>query len=135
MAKTYLYPAVFRPLGDGSYFISFPDIAGCITEGKDLNDAVAMARDVLSLYLLDAEEDRRAFPTPSMPSDIAHAADEFVSIIDADLDAYRKALDRRAVKKSISLPAWMYERVKKEHINLSRFVQDALQDEFGGSAN
>lgn len=38
----YVYPAVLEKDDDG-YFISFPDLQNCFTEGEDLSDAIAMA--------------------------------------------------------------------------------------------
>ena len=36
----HIYPAVFETNNDGSYTISFPDLPGCISEGKNLGDAL-----------------------------------------------------------------------------------------------
>ena len=36
-----IYPAVFYPFSDGSggYVVEFPDLQGCVTEGRDLEKA------------------------------------------------------------------------------------------------
>lgn len=36
-----IYPAVFYPFSDGSggYTVEFPDLPGCITEGRNLEEA------------------------------------------------------------------------------------------------
>ena len=42
----YVYPAVFHPnKDDGSITVTVPSLPGCITEGKDLADAIYMAGD------------------------------------------------------------------------------------------
>ena len=41
MAK-YVYPAVFAKDEDG-YSVRFPDLDGCFTSGKDLQEALEMA--------------------------------------------------------------------------------------------
>ncbi|OGG98994.1 MAG: hypothetical protein A2600_13210 [Candidatus Lambdaproteobacteria bacterium RIFOXYD1_FULL_56_27] len=43
--------AVFHPEEEGGYFVNFPDIAGCFTEGDDREKALFMATDVLALRL------------------------------------------------------------------------------------
>ena len=51
MAK-YVYPAIFHPNeDDGSITVTVPDLPGCITEGKDLADAIFMAEDAVSMWL------------------------------------------------------------------------------------
>ena len=46
------YPAIFKPIEDNVYFISFPDVKGAITEGHGLKDAFEMAADALEQFCL-----------------------------------------------------------------------------------
>lgn len=50
------YPAIFKPIEDNVYFISFPDVKGAITEGHGLKDAFEMAADALGTILLDEKK-------------------------------------------------------------------------------
>lgn len=52
----YVYPSIFKLLDNGEYFIKVPDLPGCITEGKNLPDALDMAQDTISMWLCDAED-------------------------------------------------------------------------------
>ena len=45
------YPAIFKPIKDNVYFISFPDVKGAITEGHGLKDAFEIAADALGTIL------------------------------------------------------------------------------------
>ena len=48
----YVYPAVFHlKADDGSYTITFPDLPGCITEGKSLENALYMAGVALTQWI------------------------------------------------------------------------------------
>jgi predicted RNase H-like HicB family nuclease len=47
----HVYPAIFRANGDGSYTVTFPDLPGCVSEGKSLADAVSMAHSALSQWI------------------------------------------------------------------------------------
>ena len=49
-----IYPAVFRPFTDQSrgYVVEFPDLPGCVTEGKDLEQAIEMGIDAASGWIL-----------------------------------------------------------------------------------
>ena len=74
MAK-YIYPAVFHPNEDGSYTVIFPDLPGCITEGKDLDDALHMAQDALATWVEYAVESGENIAPASRPQDI-HRSEE-----------------------------------------------------------
>ena len=52
------------------YTVSFPDLAGCITEGDSLSDAVSCAEEALGGYLLASESFNDDIPMPSKPESI-----------------------------------------------------------------
>ncbi|ACV57084.1 type II toxin-antitoxin system HicB family antitoxin [Alicyclobacillus acidocaldarius] len=64
------YPAIFDPYEDGSFVVLFPDFPGCVTQGCNLDDAVAMAEEALTLQLYGIERDGEDLPEPSDPSHV-----------------------------------------------------------------
>ena len=54
-----VYPALFTPFEDGSggYTVEFPDLPGCVTEGEDMAEALFMAEDAASGWVLTELED------------------------------------------------------------------------------
>ncbi|MGN0193860.1 MAG: type II toxin-antitoxin system HicB family antitoxin [Pseudoramibacter sp.] len=128
MAK-YLYPAVFTTEPDGSGIsVNFPDIPQCYTGGRDMNDALDMAEDVLNMTLLDMEENGDSIPKPSNLKSIPLDENSAASLVRADTLAYRKQTDNKAVKKTLTIPAWMDTIAKKNNINFSQVLQDALTE-------
>jgi antitoxin HicB len=55
--------------------------------------------------------------------------DGFVNYVSVDIDKYRR--NTKAVKKTLSMPAWLAEEAEEKHINLSKFLQDGLKEKFG----
>ena len=53
--------------------------------------------------------------------DIETEAGEFVNLVRADVK------DGRAVRRTVSIPKWMDERVSETGLSLSCVLQDALQ--------
>lgn len=51
-----IYPAIFHKDEDGGFWVSFPDLEGCFTQGETLEEAFAMAKEVLALHLDGMEE-------------------------------------------------------------------------------
>lgn len=123
----YVYPAVFTK-EDGAYSIRFPDIERCYTSAADLVEGVDMARDVLCFMLYDLEERKAAIPAPSDVSALRCAENEFVTLVACDTLEYRKFYDSRAVKKTLSIPAWLNTMAESAGINFSATLQSALKE-------
>ena len=123
----YTYTAVLSPEEDGSgYYCRVPDIAGCVTSGKDLYDAIAMITDAANGCICVLEDEGIEVPEPSSQTDVIHDSNDIITLIQLDTIAYRAANDKRAVRKNVSLPAWMSRLADQRHINCSQVLQDGL---------
>ncbi len=118
----YVYPAVFHPNDDGSYTITYPDLPGCISEGKSLGNAVYMAQTALTQWIEYLTDKKESIPSASDLKSIDLSPEEFVSLIRADVK------DGRAVKRTVSIPKWMDDKVTETGLSLSRVLQDALKE-------
>lgn len=123
-----VYPAVFTPYEDGSggYAVEFPDLPGCVTGGDDMAEAVFMAEDAASGWVLTELEDGKAAPKATEIRDVAYGADQFVSLIALDMDAYAAKYGSNAVKKTLTIPAWLNTFVEQNGISCSKVLQEAL---------
>ena len=117
------YPAIFHD-EDGGYWVDFPDLPGCQSEGDSMAEAVAQASEALGLYLCSLMERNLEWPQPSDIRALAPSGDGFASIIVADPTKYQKRT--RAVKKTLTIPEWLNEEAEKRHINFSAVLQQAL---------
>jgi predicted RNase H-like HicB family nuclease len=122
----YAYPAVFTPENDGGYSVIFPDLEGCFTCGDDMADAIFMAEDCLALVLYGYEHDRKEIPAPSAPDEICLKEGEFINFISCDTLAYRKRFNKKAVKKTLTIPEWLNEAAIEKGLNFSQILQEAL---------
>jgi len=61
------YPATLTPHEDGSgrYGVTFVDLPGCVAVGDNLDDALRMASEALSLHVGSMLEDNDSIPKPS----------------------------------------------------------------------
>lgn len=57
------------------YGVSFPDLPGCVTAGRTLDDARALAEDALALHLSGMADDGEAAPEPSSLETVMAAPD------------------------------------------------------------
>ena len=118
----YIYPAIFHPNNDGSYTITFPDLPGCISEGKSLGNAIYMAQSALTQWIKYLVDQKQDIPSDSAPQSVRIEGGEIVNLVCAD------ARDSRAVKRTVSIPKWMDDKVSEAGLSLSRVLQDALKD-------
>lgn len=126
MKNKFFYPAVFHTAEEGGFWVSFPDIPECLTEGDDMERAYDMAVEALGLSLTSMEEHRESIPAPSDFNTIKLREGEFLVIVEFDMAAYRKKHRSKAVKKTLSIPEWMNEEANALGLNFSQILQEAL---------
>lgn len=124
------YPAIFHKAEEGGFWVTFPDIPECMTQGEDMQQAYEMAFDALGLSLTAMEAEGEAFPRPSKPDEV-QVEDGILVVIEFNLAEYRRKNCSRAVKKTLSIPEWLNEAAMRENINFSQTLQDALMVRLG----
>ena len=124
--KKLFYPALFHKAEEGGFWISFPDIPECLTQGDDMTQAYEMAVDALGLALTCCEKEQQPFPNASDPTGITPEANSFLVVIEFDMLAYKKRTNSRAVKKTLSIPEWLNEAAIAKGLNFSQVLQEAL---------
>jgi len=120
----YIYPAVFHPNSDGSYTITFPDLEGCISEGKSLANTMYMAHSALKEWLEYLKDKGFDIPAASPVKSIITSGEDFATLIHIDLK------ENFAVRRTVSIPKWMDEKAINSGISLSRILQEALLKKF-----
>ena len=124
--KKLFYPALFHKAEEGGFWVSFPDIPECLTQGDDMTQAYEMAVDALGLALTSSEKEHQPVPTVSDPTTITPEPDSFLVVIEFDMLAYKKRTNSRAVKKTLSIPEWLNEAAIDMDLNFSQVLQEAL---------
>ena len=117
----FVYPAIFHKEED-AFWVEFPDLEGCHTYGSSINETMEAAQEALSAYLLTLLEQDKAIASPSDISSI-HVNDGFPSLVSCHIDQYK---DTKAVKKTLTIPAWLNDRAISMGVNFSQVLQEAL---------
>lgn len=120
------YPAIFHVAEEGGFWITFPDLPECMTQGDNMQHAYEMAVDALGLAITSRKEEQQDIPTPSEPYKITTLANEYCVVIEFDMLAYQKRTNSKAVKKTLTIPEWLNEEAMALNINFSQILQDAL---------
>ena len=104
MSKKYFYPVIFEPEEVG-VSVYVPDIPGCNTQGDSLEEALEMVQEVIGLMLEGKKPEE--YPQASKPNEINLEGNQFVMMVAFDKLAYDKKYNAKAVKKTLSIPAWL----------------------------
>lgn len=126
MKERICYPALFHTAEEGGYWVEFPDLPGCVTEGDTFPEAFENAREALGLYLTDKDFNIEVETTPSKFEELDVGKDACIAIVDFDLDEYKRRHDTKAIRKTLTIPSWLNEQAKRQNINFSHVLQDAL---------
>lgn len=59
---TYHFPVVIEKDEDGFFVADCPDLAGCHTQGRTLEEAIGNIRDAIKLHLKILKEERQEIP-------------------------------------------------------------------------
>ena len=134
---TVIYPAIFTETKDekDTILIYIPDLDG-MTEGYGIDDSIKMAKDFIGNALCNKKDSE--FPAPSAIENVkveqscfSEAGTSFVSLVDIDIDLFRKMSKNHNVRRNITLPEWLDEMATKAKINVSAVAQMALKETLG----
>lgn len=116
------YPAIIHDDEDG-YWIEFPDLPGCNSDGESIAELMANASEALGAYVAYLMDDGQSVPEASKLETVTVEEGEKTYVY-TDLNKYRR--DTKAVKKMLSIPAWLAKEAEQRNYSLSKILQEAL---------
>jgi predicted RNase H-like HicB family nuclease len=123
----YTFPCVFI-YEESGISIYFPDLDGCISYGENEEDAIASAKECLSLHLYGMEEDNEIIPKASKLKDIKVEEGECSLIIEVFMPVLRARQENTIVKKTLTIPKWINIEAERQGVNFSQILQKALKE-------
>ncbi len=124
------YIAIVHKEAESDFGVSFPDFPGCITAGKDIDEAKDMAQEALSLHIHGMYEDGEQLPVSSRLEEIMSDPD-YVNAI-AYLVVSVPDAKPRTVRVNITLAEMTLKQIdaaaKKRGMSRSSFLVHAAQN-------
>ena len=122
------YPIVLSQ-GEKYIVVYVPDF-DINTQGKDIAEAMSMARDAIGLVGIDMEDDNETLPKPSALDRVKKEnKSDIITLVDVNFLEYRRQHDLRTVKKNCTIPSWLSFEAEKAGVNFSATLQTALKKE------
>lgn len=120
------FPSIFHATDDNGFWVSFPDLPECLTQGASMSEAYEMAVDALGLCISYMKDNGESIPVASVPQDIVLNKGDFLVVIEFDMMDYLRKHNSKAVKKTLSIPEWLNEAATAAGINFSQVLREAL---------
>lgn len=122
--------AYIRKEADSDYGVEFPDVPGCVTAGRTLDEAIAMAQEALAGHLAALEEEGDVVPVPSSMEalkDDPHRGDAVVILVEVRPDLLK------AERVNVMIPRHLLGRIDAASGgNRSRFIVEAAEQKLAG---
>lgn len=119
------YYALFKKT-DEAVEVEFPDLKGCLTFGKNWEEALENARDALAAWLVHAEAE--FIRQPSRHSELEHLSGELVPVL---VDESMMASYQKLKRFNVIFPADVLKQIdkfrKKKGLKRSAFLQKAAE--------
>ena len=133
MRDRYVFPAYLCYEGDdfSKIGVVFPDLPGCTSQGEGEEEAMAMAKEAMTLHLWGMEEDGEEIPKPTPARDLTPETDQTIVLVDAFLPPFRERMNNKAVTKSVTVPRWLDLEAKAANLNYSQVLQDGIIELLG----
>ena len=118
-----IYPAIFHH-EDESYWVEFPDFPGCHTYADTIDEALFSAQEALAGHCIVMLEQKHPLPASSSIESLCLSDNSFSTLINTDISNY---LNReKAIKKTLTIPAWLNDLATEKNIKFSELLQEAL---------
>jgi predicted RNase H-like HicB family nuclease len=126
----YVFPAILTQYED-NIGITFPDLPGCVSNAKNIDEAVKNAKEALALHLFGMEEDGIDIPSPSPIVGLKLDSNEIPLLVEVYMPLYRNAIESATVKTTVTMPQWLKTLAEKKNVNFSQLLQSALKEHLG----
>ncbi len=139
-----IYPVLFYEEKEAGYSVFVPDLARALntsasTCGSTLEEAMAMAEDLIAGLILDEIEEGNKIPKETrieyvsfekLEKEIYLESTDYISkfktYIVVDISAFAEKWGKELVKKTVNIPKWINTKAEELKINFSKTLEEAL---------
>ena len=120
------YLAIMERVDEG-YSVYFPDVPGCISWGKDVEEAQIKAREALDLHLYGLVAENERLPEASASVQIQNPTD-IVCLISTYPQIFKERFENKKVKVNVTIPNWLKNQAVAEKVNFSQVLELSLKE-------
>ena len=118
-----VYPVILSPGNDG-FLVYSPDFDN-YTHGKDLAEAIDMAKDAISMLGIYCQDIGQEIPRPGQkPAEMKKG--DIMAVADVDFEDYRIRNDSQKVNTMVTIRKGIKNLAIKRKMNLSQTLEEAI---------
>lgn len=121
------YPVFFKNTENG--YVVWNDSIPMASQGRNLEEALYMAKDAIELLAYDSFLSGEEFVSPKECDKELPLEADFLSFIICDLDRYFRLESDKKVKKNCTIPESLAKAAEERGINFSRVLTHGLEKE------
>lgn len=134
-----IYPVLFYEEKENGYSVFVPDLDNATTCGCDIEEAMAMAEDLIAGLVLDKMEEENTIPKSTKIENVSFNklennlqienwdyVSKFKTYISVDISAFAEKWGKELVKKTVNIPKWVNTKAEELKINFSKTLEEAL---------
>ena len=130
MRDNYTYPVIIDENDPEYTNLIFPQFHGetCVEPNENF---VGAAQEYLALQIMDHEDDHTPVPEESLPDDFHLGAGQKLDYVNLWMPYHRSKVQEVYVKKTLTIPSWLDVLAKRNKINFSETLTQALKTKMG----
>lgn len=131
-----IYPVIIHKTNDKvPYFVEIPDL-DAMTQGLNLENAIEMAREIICISVEEIQKKGEKIPSATELGKVKTDDNgAMITLVDADVDAYRRKMENRCIRKNCTIPVWLNDEAEKAGLNFSSVLQQGLKNALGIERN
>lgn len=128
MTKNFIcYPMIIEKQSNKElYYAYFPDVEGCYTGGKDIQDTIDKGKEALGSYYIELENNDKEIKEPSDPKKIKLKDNQQLIYVDVNMKWFREKDKYKSITKAVTLPKYLNQKAIESGVNVSAILQKAL---------
>lgn len=118
-----VFPIIIEPVFDDGkkhYLITIPDLDR-MTQAYSIPEAIEMGQDLIGAIALVKKLPKSNVNLPKVDKP------KIATLVTVNISKYKRENDDRVVKKTLTIPNYLNELGKKDKINFSQVLTDALK--------
>jgi len=128
------YPVILEKTNEG-YSTYIPNLKGCVSFGKDIDEAIKNTKEALTLHVSGMIEDKERAPSFDTDAVQKEAKGNFVAFVEPDQLLLSKLVKGKAKRINITIDEHLLalsdKRAKELHVSRSALIESGLRSVVG----
>lgn len=127
--QNYTYPVILDYSEPEFINVILPDFNNAVTCTARDEDYITAAQELLSLSILDFENENKELPKSSRTEDINLEENQKIVFVNVWMPYFRTKVKEKYVKKTLTIPTWLDILAKNNNVNFSAVLVKGLKEE------